>query len=130
VDGILADVPTTIDPINAVSSAGERNSYDFRLVVSRKLYDLAVGTTRSPSLSHLAPGTGAHLHPLDIARASAVAGSDVTLTSPRGQLVLRAVPDESVLRGTVRVPFNQPGVNIGDIIDCTADVIDVRIENL
>jgi hypothetical protein len=35
-----------------------------------------------------------------------------------------------VLRGTVWVPFNQPGVNVGDIIDCTADVIDVRIENL
>jgi len=134
-DGVLAIAPSTIDPINdppegAGSSATPRNSYDFRLVVSRKLYDQAVGVTKSPSLSHLAPGAAAHLHPLDIERASAVAGADVTLTSQRGRLVLRAVPDESVLRGTVWVPFNQPGVNVGDIIDCTADVIDVRIENL
>jgi NADH-quinone oxidoreductase subunit G len=99
-------------------------------VVSRKLYDQAVGVAKSPSLAHLAPGAAAHLHPLDIERASAVAGAEVTLTSPRGQLVLRVVPDESVLRGTVWVPFNQPGVNIGDIIDSTAEVIDVRIENL
>jgi NADH-quinone oxidoreductase subunit G len=130
-DGVLAVAPPTIDPVNdVVSSAKPRNSYDFRLVVSRKLYDQAVMTMKSPSLSHLAPGAAAHLHPLDIGRAGAVAGADVTLTSPRGRLVLRAVPDESVLRGTVWVPFNQPGVNIGDIIDTTADVIDVRIENL
>ena len=32
----------------------ERNSYDYRLVVSRKLYDTATGTAKSPSLAHLA----------------------------------------------------------------------------
>jgi NADH-quinone oxidoreductase subunit G len=130
-DGVLAIAPPTIDPMNdVVSSVPPRNSYDFRLVVSRKLYDQAVTTVMSPSLSHLAPGAAAHLHPLDIERASAVVGSDVTLTAPRGRVVLRAVADETVLRGTVWVPFNQPGVNIGDIIDSNADVIDVRIENL
>jgi NADH-quinone oxidoreductase subunit G len=87
-------------------------------------------TMKSPSLAHLAPGAAAHLHPLDFERASAVVGSDVTLTGPRGRVVLRAVADETVLRGTVWVPFNQPGVNIGDLIDANADVIDVRIENL
>ena len=43
---------------------------------------------------------------------------------------MRIEPDESVLRGTVWVPFNQPGPNIGELIDCTAAVVDVRIENL
>ena len=130
-DGVLAAVPKSIDPINqVVSSVPDRNSYDFRLVVSRKLYDQATGTANSPSLAPLKGEATAHVHPLDIERAGAVAGADVTLTSPRGKLVLRAEPDESVLRGTVWVPFNQPGVNVGDIIDTTADVIDVRIENL
>ena len=85
-DGVLAVAPSSVDPLNdVVSSAGPRNSYDFRLVVSRKLYDHAVGVQKSPSLAHLAPGAAAHLHPLDIERAGAVAGADVTLTSPRGQ---------------------------------------------
>ena len=40
--------------------------YDHRLVVSRKLYDRAVGTAMSHSIAKLAPGPGAHLHPLDV----------------------------------------------------------------
>ena len=129
-DGILADVPTSIDPINAVSSAAERNSYDFRLVVSRTLYDQATGTAMSPSLAHLASPAAAHLHPLDFGRAGVAAGADVKLSSAKGSVVLRLEPDESVLRGTVWVPFNHPGNNIGELIDCTAAVTDVRIEHL
>jgi len=129
-DGILATVPASIDPINAVSSATERNSYDFRLVVSRTLYDQAIGTAMSPSLVHLAAPAAAHLHPLDFARAGITAGSDAKLSSAKGSVVLRLEPDESVLRGTVWVPFNHPGNNIGELIDCTAAVTDVRIEHL
>ncbi|HEX6658925.1 MAG TPA: NADH-quinone oxidoreductase subunit NuoG, partial [Ilumatobacter sp.] len=45
-------------------AAGETppNSYDYRVVVSRKLYDRAVGTANSPSLAPLAAGPGAHIH--------------------------------------------------------------------
>ena len=39
-----------------IRSSPRRNSYDYRLVVSRKLYDQAVGTADSPSLAPLAPG--------------------------------------------------------------------------
>ena len=41
-----------------------------------------------------------------------------------------AVADTSVLRGTAWVPFNQPGPNVGELIDCFAAVNDVRIENV
>ncbi len=41
-DGVLAAVPTTIDTINPPTVAvPDRNSYDYRLVVSRTLYDAA-----------------------------------------------------------------------------------------
>jgi predicted molibdopterin-dependent oxidoreductase YjgC len=123
-DGVMSHTPTSIDPINPVSvEIGVRNSYDFRLVVSRKLYDAA-------SMAHLAPGQTAHLHPLDVERAGVVAGAEVKVISPRATAIMRVEADPSVLRGTVWVPFNQPGGNVGDLIDCTAPVTDVRIENL
>jgi len=130
-DGVMSHTPVSIDPINPVSvEIGVRNSYDFRLVVSRKLYDAAVGTATSPSMAHLAPGQAAHLHPLDVERAGVVAGAEVKVTSPRATAVMRIEADPTVLRGTVWIPFNQPGGNVGDLIDCTAPVTDVRIENL
>jgi anaerobic selenocysteine-containing dehydrogenase len=81
-------------------------------------------------MAHLAPGQAAYLHPLDLERASVTAGTEVKLTSARASAVMRVEPDPKVLRGTVWVPFNQPGGNVGDLIDCTAAVTDVRIENL
>ena len=130
-DGVLSHTPAAIDPINPVTiEIPVRNSYDFRLVVSRKLYDAAVGTANSPSMAHLAPGQSAHLHPLDIERAGVAVGAEVKVSSPKATVVMRVEADDTVLRGTLWVPFNQPGGNVGDLIDCTAPVIDVRIENL
>jgi NADH-quinone oxidoreductase subunit G len=130
-DGLLAAIPTAIDPMNTVAvQVGERNSYDFRLVVSRKLYDQAVGTAMSPSLAGLAPGSAVHLHPLDLERVGATAGAEVKVSSARATLVLATVADPTVLRGTAWVPFNQPGPHIADLIDSTQAVTDVRIENL
>ena len=129
-DGLLAGVPTGIDPINSVAAANERNSYDFRLVVSRKLYDRAVGTVTSPALAPLAVAAAIHVHPLDLARASVVAGTEVKVSSPKGSVVLPLVADETVVRGTAWSPFNAVGNNIGELIDCTAPVTDVRIETL
>ncbi len=56
-----------IPPAALPDVVGERRAtatrYDYRLAVSRKLYDNAVGTSRSPSLAALAPGAAAHVHP-------------------------------------------------------------------
>jgi len=108
----------------------ERNAYDFRLVVSRTLYDQATGTANSPSLAHLAPHSAVHLHPLDIERVGTTEGTEVKVSSTRTSVVFGVVADASVLRGTAWVPFNQSGPNVGELIDCFAAVNDVRIENL
>jgi NADH-quinone oxidoreductase subunit G len=130
-DGMLAAVPAAIDPMNQVEvNLPDRNSYDFRLVVSRKLYDQAVGTAKSPSMAHLAKPATVHLHPLDVERVGAIAGAEVKVSSARTSVILQVTADDAVLRGTAWVPFNQPGPNIGDLIDCFAAVTDVRIENL
>jgi len=130
-NGVLAGVPAGIDPINqAEVVVSERNSYDFRLVVSRTLYDEAVGTANSPSLAHLPRGSVLHLHPLDLERVGTTAGTDVKVIGPRSTVIFSTVADDSVLRGTAFVPFNNPGPNVGELIDCFAATNDVRIENL
>jgi NADH-quinone oxidoreductase subunit G len=128
-DGVLSrPSPATLP--EAVSHTRDRNSYDYRLVVSRKLYDRAVTTAMSPSLARLAPGAAARVHPLDLDRVGVPANTDVKIISARGSVVLPVVPDASVPRGTVWSPFNQPGSTIADIVDSDAPVTDVRIERL
>ncbi|MEI8241084.1 MAG: molybdopterin-dependent oxidoreductase, partial [Actinomycetota bacterium] len=125
--GVNPDLPALDRPEVLVP---ERNAYDFRLVVSRVLYDKAVGTQQSPSLAHLARGAAVHVHPLDLERVGTTDGRDVRVVSTRTSIVLRAVADATVIRGTAWVPFNQPGPNVGELIDCFASVNDVRIETL
>jgi NADH-quinone oxidoreductase subunit G len=128
-DGVLTrPSPATLP--GAVSHTRDRNSYDYRLVVSRKLYDRAVTTAMSPSLAQLAPGAAARLNPLDLDRVGVPPHTDVKIVSARGSVVLPVVADASVPRGTVWSPFNQPGSTIADIIDADAPVTDVRIERL
>ena len=111
------------------STIEERNSYDYRLVVGRKLYDNAVGTAKSPSLAHLAPGSQLHLHPLDVERVGSTDGADVKVTSKRASMVFTVVADDTVVRGSAWVPFNQPGPSIGELIDSNEVVTDLRVES-
>jgi NADH-quinone oxidoreductase subunit G len=130
-DGIVAGLATSIDAPNVTEPVvAERNSYDFRLVVARTLYDLGTLTQQSPSLAVLAKPTAVHLHPLDVERVGAPAGSEVKVIGQRATIVLPLVADESVVRGTAWVPANRPGSDVGALIDATATVNDVRIESL
>ena len=106
------------------------SGYDYRLVVTRKLYDRAVGTALSPSLAKLAMGAGAHIHPADLDRIGEPEGAEVELISASGAVVLPLVADDSVQRGTIWAPFNQSGADITDIVDSSAAVTDVRIERI
>ena len=99
-------------------------------MVSRKLYDRAVGTAMSRSLANLAPGSAAHVHPLDLDSLGLTAGDDVKLVGAKGTTILPIVADTKVPRGTVWSPFNQPGGTLEEIIDVTAAVTDVRIERV
>ena len=132
VEGVLA-VRTDVgrgslpEPTAAVAAP---NSYDYRLVVSRKLYDNAVGTQMSPALAPLPIGAGAHVHPLDLDRVGVAAGTAVNIVSAEGSVVLPLVADPSVPRGVLWAPFNQPGNDITAVLSGTAAVTDVRIERL
>ena len=134
-NGVIALAPS-IDPVNTPTvDLGDRNAYDFRLVVSRKLYDAGVAVAHAPSLAPLAPGVAVFVNPLDVTRIGSSIGAEVTVSSSTGRIVLTLRADASVQRGSAWVPFNQPtsaagAVKIGDLIDASASVTDVRIESI
>jgi len=129
-DGVMSAQPAAALPEVTIVDAG-RNSYDYRLVVNRKLYDRAVGTAMSPSISTLSPGAAVHVHPLDLDGIGVVAGTDVQLISAKATAVLPVHANHNVPRGVVWSPFNQSGAgSIEEIIDATAATTDVRIERI
>jgi anaerobic selenocysteine-containing dehydrogenase len=128
-NGLLADLPRFELPDPSFTATG-RNSYDYRLVVSRKLYDRAVGTALSPSLVGLAPGPGVHVHPLDLDGLGVDDGAEVQVISARATAVLPIRANPGVARGVVWAPFNQGGGRIEDIIDSSVGTTDVRIERI
>jgi predicted molibdopterin-dependent oxidoreductase YjgC len=129
-NGLLSIWPATdAEPVQRAAVA-DRIAYNFRLVVSRRLYDKAVGTAKSPSLAALAPGGAVFVHPLDVAHVGSPIGADVKVSTSRATIVLPLAADESVQRGTAWIPFNQAGASAGELIDAAAAVTDVRIESL
>ena len=129
-DGVMSAQPAAALPEVAIAEVG-RNSYDYRLVVNRKLYDRAVGTAMSRSISQLAPGAAVHVHPLDLDGIGVDAGTDVKLISAKSAAVLPVHANDNVPRGVVWSPFNQSGAgSIEEIIDANAATTDVRIERL
>jgi NADH-quinone oxidoreductase subunit G len=128
-DGVVVGTPVApLEPI--VFSAPGRNSYDYRLVVSRTLYDRAVGTEMSRSLAGLAPGARIHVHPLDLDALGVAEGDDVKVISSKASTVLPITANTRVQRGIAWSPFNQAGGAIEDIVDGSAPTTDVRIERV
>ena len=129
-DGVLMNHPTPLTLSRTTVPVQDRNSYDYRVVSFRKLYDAAVGTAKSPSLAQLATGATVVVHPLDLARIGVELGANVQVISTKSTVVLPVTTSEDVLRGTAWLPFNQPGNDGREIFDVHADIVDVRIEKL
>jgi anaerobic selenocysteine-containing dehydrogenase len=124
---VAPTAPAGVDALDDFRVA-DRNSYDYRLVVTRTLYDQAATTAHSPSLAPLAAESAAHLNPADADKLGVADGGDVRLTGVRGDVVLPVRTDAGIPRGTVRVPFNHPGGDITTLIDAQGAVTDLRIE--
>lgn len=129
-DGVLMHHPHPVTLARSESSVADRNSFKHRLVVSRKLYDGAQGTAKSPSLASLAVGVGVYVHPLDRARIGVDEGAEVKVASSRATLVLPLYESEDVMIGTAWIPFDQHGADVRELLDLSLDVCDVRIEHI
>jgi NADH-quinone oxidoreductase subunit G len=127
-DGVVVNVPVTTQGVSSPAVA-PRNSYEFRLSLGRRLYDVATGTANSPALANLAKGTTVVVHPLDLERIGAKVGDKVKVSNNNSSLVLPVGTDDGVVRGTAVIPFNQPGANVRDLVR-GGSVTDVRIESI
>jgi anaerobic selenocysteine-containing dehydrogenase len=121
--------PALLQHVAAAASAPPPvDSYGFRLVATRKLYDLGTHVQASPSLAGLLPGTQVAINPYDFDRLGVAAGDRVTLRSARHSLVLPVLADAGVPRGAVALVLRQPEVRVTDLIDAGERVVELRIE--
>ena len=129
-EGILVE-GTSIEPtLPPPQESPVIDGYGLRLVSGRKLWDAGTNVSHSPSLKHLAEESTLRVHPSDLQRLGVSSGASVRVISTRTTEILVAVEDESILRGTAVLPFNQPGGGANRFIDATALVNDIRIETL
>lgn len=129
-DGVIVDLQLPVRTAVTAPTAPPRNGYEFRLDVSRKLYDRAVSTVTSPALEALAPGASVCIHSLDLERVGAPEGSNVRVSNSHSSIVLPVRVSDAVPRGTAVIPFNQPGADVRELIRHSESVVDVRIESI
>jgi NADH-quinone oxidoreductase subunit G len=127
-EGVVVIHPQPVTMSRSSRTPAQRLGFHHRLVVSRELYDGAVGTARSASLAPLVGETRALLNPADMVHVGVDAGGHVRLVGQRTLVSLPVHADVSVPRGTVWVPLHQNGPDVRELIDCGADVTDVTIE--
>ncbi|MEI7593371.1 MAG: NADH-quinone oxidoreductase subunit NuoG [Actinomycetes bacterium] len=105
------------------------DSYSLRLVATRKLYDEGTLVGHAPSLASLPPGTNLRVNPYDFDRLGVSGGDQVRVQSSRATLSANIVADRGVPKGSASVVFNQPGIDVGSLIDAAERVTDVRVES-
>ncbi len=99
-----------------------------RLVASRPMWDGGVLVQQSPSLAALHPPLAIRVNPDDLARLGNGQTGEVRVSTPRGSLVVPAVPDARVAPGSAVLPFNLPGGGAGSLIDASAAYTELTIE--
>ncbi|MGO9660082.1 MAG: NADH-quinone oxidoreductase subunit NuoG [Acidimicrobiales bacterium] len=103
------------------------NGHALRLVVSRPMWDGGVLVQRSPSLARLHPPFALRVNPADLSRLGDGQGGEVRVSTPRGSLVVAAVPDARVAPGSAVLPFNLPEGGAGPLIDASAAYTELTV---
>ena len=106
------------------------DAYSLRLVSGRHLYDGGTLLAHSPSIANLAEPATVRINPVDFDKLGIADGEEVRVTSARGSITLPVHRDRAVPVGVAIVPFSQPGVGGGDLIDSAQAVTDVRLETV
>ena len=107
-----------------------RDNYALRLIAGRRLYDAGRTVSASPSLVGLVPAPSLLVNPQEIARIGVSEGDQVRVTSARSTQTLALTGDASLPLGVAVMTFNLPGVGVGDLVDATAVVTDLRVETV
>ncbi|HSJ27776.1 MAG TPA: NADH-quinone oxidoreductase subunit NuoG [Acidimicrobiia bacterium] len=108
-DGVVVPFGEASQPLSYVpaDTPGEIVKGSLVLHSARTMYDDGVLLRNGLSLHKLAPGAALHVHPDDAQRLGV--DGEAVITAGDVSATLPVVRDASLARGTVYVPFNQPG---------------------
>jgi NADH-quinone oxidoreductase subunit G len=114
-------------PIAAVVSPPV-DSYGFRLVASRKLYDQGTLVQSAPSLAPLAPGSTVSLNPWEFDRLGVASGGRAIVRTAKASVNVTVQSDPGVPRGVAAMVVNQADGRVSDLVSADELVAEVRIE--
>ena len=128
-DELEGSVPNLISFVpDAPMPAPPVDSYAFRLIATRKLYDQGTLVQSAPALSNLAPGSSLHLNPWDFDRLGVATGGRAVVRAARSSVTVSVFADGGVSRGVAAMVVNQADGRVTDLIDAGETVAEVRIE--
>jgi len=114
-------------PIQMVT-APPVDSYSFRLVASRKLYDQGTLVQSAPSLAPLAPGSTVSLNPWEFDRLGVATGGRAIVRTAKASVNVTVQSDSGVPRGVAAMIVNQADGRVSDLVSADELVAEVRIE--
>ena len=138
-DGLLAiiaddeDVDGALPPFVSFISDGTViappvDSYGFRLVATRKLYDQGTLVQSAPALAPLAPGSTVSLNPWEFDRLGVAVGGRATVRTAKASVIVKVYSDPGVPRGVAAMIVNQAEGRVSDLVSTDDLVAEVRIE--
>jgi NADH-quinone oxidoreductase subunit G len=104
------------------------DSYSWRLVARRTLYDQGTLLQHSPASAALATDAAAHLNQGDLDQLGVDDGGRVRVIGNDHSFVIGVVADASIPRGIVAIALGQANAPIRTVIDSSSAVTDVRLE--
>ena len=108
------------------------DSYAFRVVLSRRLYDRGVAMQGSPALHGLIPTTSLSLNHFDLDRLGLAHGDVVKVSGAKGAVDLPVALDDGVARGTTEIVFgtlDASGENVvRELVDGSNVITQHRLE--
>jgi len=135
-DGLLVSATVSDDhpsvfawtDLGAITEAPIYDSYSFRLVIDRTMYDGGTQTTMCESIAHLVDDGAVRLNSTDAARLGVASGATVRMSSAKSSMDAPIVIDDRVAVGVAAIAHNHPGVDGRSHVDLGQLVTDVRIE--
>jgi len=112
------------------ADAPARDAYALRLVAGHTLYQAGRVVTDSPALQRIVRTNTLRINPTDAGRLGVAAGDEVKVTSARASQTVAVEPDAGVPAGVCRLDFTADGGGPALLIDASAPVTDLRVENL
>jgi NADH-quinone oxidoreductase subunit G len=130
-DGVLLDGGSQAwTDLGAPNTAPAHDSYSFRLVIDRTMYDGGTQTAMCESIADLAAPGAIRIHSSEASRLGVADGETVKVTSQRASVSGPVLIDDSVAAGVAAVAHNHPGLDVRPLVAMDELVTDIRIETV